>query len=231
MAIFRSPTGAATLGPVPSSVYGAPRTGHSHQGDDLGPDPANPLGRRHPLYAPRGGRIDSIRISTGVGGKVAEIAHGRIRGREHRTRHFHLGTKTGTLDAAVTVDGRISRVGDRLDAGEPFALIGDSGNAIGLHDHYEHWIDGAPQDPLPWLAEYQTRLSRGYGLIYPGSAGDEARLLQVLLLYHGFFPGPIDGIFGAATEASLERFQAARDLTPDGVAGRRTWAALLPRPV
>jgi len=38
---------------------------------------------------------------------------------------------------------------------------------------------------------------------------------------------PVDGIFGAQTEAAVRRFQEIFDLTVDGVVGRATWYALV----
>jgi len=38
---------------------------------------------------------------------------------------------------------------------------------------------------------------------------------------------PVDGIFGAQTEASVRRFQEIFDLTVDGIIGRATWYALV----
>ena len=38
---------------------------------------------------------------------------------------------------------------------------------------------------------------------------------------------PVDGIFGAQTEAAVRRFQEIFDLTPDGVVGKATWYALV----
>ena len=61
-----------------------------------------------------------------------------------------------------------------------------------------------------------------------GSRGPAVELLQLGLTRAGFAPGAIDGIFGARTAASLMRFQRANGLTPDGVAGRNTWSALMP---
>ncbi len=52
------------------------------------------------------------------------------------------------------------------------------------------------------------------------------RRLQAELKARGFSPGRIDGRFGPATEAALIAFQRSEDLLADGIAGRRTWAAL-----
>lgn len=63
-----------------------------------------------------------------------------------------------------------------------------------------------------------------------GSAGDEVVRLQQMLQAAGFNPGPIDGAFGSQTRAALLRFQQARGLEVDGVAGPQTMAALTGQP-
>ena len=52
------------------------------------------------------------------------------------------------------------------------------------------------------------------------------KLLQRELVRAGHNPGPVDGIRGPKTTAAVEAFQAAHQLTPDGIDGPRTWAAL-----
>jgi|DewCreStandDraft_4_1066084.scaffolds.fasta_scaffold00053_90 peptidoglycan L-alanyl-D-glutamate endopeptidase CwlK len=60
-----------------------------------------------------------------------------------------------------------------------------------------------------------------------GSTGHEVARLQELLARAGFPPGPIDGRFGAATEAALLAFQRAHELLADGVCGPVTWSMLV----
>ena|SRR2546421_6457725 len=54
---------------------------------------------------------------------------------------------------------------------------------------------------------------------------DEVKELQNLLRQDGFVVDP-DGIFGAATETALGRFQNEHGLADDGVVGPLTWSAL-----
>jgi peptidoglycan L-alanyl-D-glutamate endopeptidase CwlK len=59
-----------------------------------------------------------------------------------------------------------------------------------------------------------------------GASGAEVVELQKKLQALGFNPGPIDGIFGPATEAAVIAFQSSEDLLVDGIVGPRTLSAL-----
>src|SRR5689334_2732401 len=50
--------------------------------------------------------------------------------------------------------------------------------------------------------------------------------LQVALTARGLYAGSVDGVVGPGTVAGVRRFQAARGLAVDGVAGPRTRRAL-----
>jgi Putative peptidoglycan binding domain len=60
----------------------------------------------------------------------------------------------------------------------------------------------------------------------PGATGAQVKLLQQALATLGFSPGKPDGDYGTSTQAALERFQTSKGLTPDGVLGPVTLAAL-----
>lgn len=53
-----------------------------------------------------------------------------------------------------------------------------------------------------------------------GSRGNEVRQLQAKLNC------AVDGIFGPMTEEAVKHFQKSHGLTPDGIVGSKTWAAL-----
>jgi hypothetical protein len=64
------------------------------------------------------------------------------------------------------------------------------------------------------------------GSLRYGSRGEEVRSLQNKLRSAGFDPGRSDGIFGPRTQRALRGFQRSMGLQNDGIAGRRTNAAL-----
>ena len=55
------------------------------------------------------------------------------------------------------------------------------------------------------------------------STDPAVRDLQEALKTLGYNPGPIDGVFGATTEAAVKAFQQARGITADGIVGKVTW--------
>lgn len=59
-----------------------------------------------------------------------------------------------------------------------------------------------------------------------GSSGPDVLTLQTTLKQLGFDPRGVDGVFGAGTEAAVIAFQKAKGLTPDGIVGPGTMAAL-----
>lgn len=74
------------------------------------------------------------------------------------------------------------------------------------------------------LASAKLVLRPGDGYVAGGSAPVKA--LQRHLAAAGFPPGPIDGRFGPLTERAVTRFQTARRLHVDGIAGPQTLGRL-----
>lgn len=59
-----------------------------------------------------------------------------------------------------------------------------------------------------------------------GSSGNDVKTLQTKLKRWGYYSGTIDGVFGSGTQAAVMAFQKRNGLTPDGVVGSTTAAAL-----
>ncbi|GHE08544.1 peptidoglycan DD-metalloendopeptidase family protein [Klenkia taihuensis] len=114
-----------------SSCYGS-RWGTTHFGVDI----AAPIGT--PVYAATSGVVQRAGAATGFGQAV-----------------YVLGS-----DGAVTVYGHVSRyyvrAGDRVQAGEQIADVGNEGQSTGPHLHFEVHPSGAMYsgavDPVPWMS-------------------------------------------------------------------------------
>ena len=113
-----------------SSCFGS-RWGALHGGEDI----AAPIGT--PIYAAHSGVVARAGTATGFGYAVY------IRGD----------------DGAVTVYGHVNeyvvRAGERVDAGERIATVGNRGQSTGPHLHFEVHPGGAMYggqvDPVPWM--------------------------------------------------------------------------------
>ena len=59
-----------------------------------------------------------------------------------------------------------------------------------------------------------------------GMCNELVMKMQMILSEHGYYTGDVDGQFGSETQRALINFQIDYKLTPDGVAGQQTLAAL-----
>ncbi len=100
----------------------------------------------------------------------------------------------------------------RVSLGTLIAIA--AGPAAGLADASGSSQNNAPSAPeSPTTSKYQIQLQSG-------SEGRQVRILQHAL---GI---AVDGVFGTATEAAVQAFQASHGLRVDGVVGSQTSAAL-----
>jgi lysozyme len=60
-----------------------------------------------------------------------------------------------------------------------------------------------------------------------GEISQKVGNIQKLLKIKGFYQGAIDGKFAASTKASVISFQKSKGLDADGIAGLKTWTALI----
>jgi peptidoglycan hydrolase-like protein with peptidoglycan-binding domain len=77
---------------------------------------------------------------------------------------------------------------------------------------------GTPMPPVPPIVQP--------GYMQEGMVGGQVRFLQELLKGLGYEVGPVDGVFGFATDQAVKKFQADKGLTADGVVGPQTCAAI-----
>lgn len=59
-----------------------------------------------------------------------------------------------------------------------------------------------------------------------GSTGSEVSKIQSRLKEWGYYNGAVDGIYGTKTRDAVIKFQKKNGLTPDGIAGSKTLAAI-----
>jgi murein DD-endopeptidase MepM/ murein hydrolase activator NlpD len=113
-----------------TSAFGA-RNGRAHEGIDV----AAPIGT--PIHVPLDGTVIDSGPATGFGLWV-------------RVRHE---------DGTITTYGHVNRsfvgVGERVEAGEVIAEVGNRGDSSGPHLHFEVTADnGAKINPRPWMTEF-----------------------------------------------------------------------------
>ena len=87
-------------------------------------------------------------------------------------------------------------------------------------------VDGPVTTGALASAQPTLRPGDGYG---PGGSG-RVRALQRRLAASGFSPGAVDGRYGPLTTGAVRRFQSARHLQTDGIAGPQTLGRLRPAP-
>jgi murein DD-endopeptidase MepM/ murein hydrolase activator NlpD len=116
--------------------FGAGRTGHTHEGQDI--VAASGL----PVVAPLAGTIIDARFQSAAGYYVAMNA---ADGRSFFFAHCRKGTT-------------VVKIGDAVATGQRLCDVGATGVATGPHLHFEIWIGGwrrdknsRPIDPLPQL--------------------------------------------------------------------------------
>ena len=114
---------------------GAPRSGHTHQGQDVFAACGTPL------VAARGGKVQY----TGYQGSAGNYLVIDLAGSGEDHAYMHLAAPS------------LLPVGSRVKTGQPIGNVGDSGNASGCHLHFEIWSapgwyeGGTFTDPAPSL--------------------------------------------------------------------------------
>lgn len=123
----------------PGSRFGAPRSGHTHQGQDI----AAPEGTQ--VRAARGGIVTNVAYQASGAGNYIVIDGA---GQRKDYVYMHLLTDSTRVE-----------VGQRVKTGEWIASVGNTGASFGAHLHFEIWQGtwyggGEPIDPYPSLRRW-----------------------------------------------------------------------------
>ena len=124
----------------PDARFGAPRTGHIHQGQDVA------AAEGTPLVAPGGGHDHVARYQAGGAGYYLVLD---ADGEDYNYVYMHLQRAACWSPRATTSPWASS-----------IANVGNTGGSEGPHLHFEVWdgpwySGGHPVDPLPFLKSWQ----------------------------------------------------------------------------
>ncbi len=120
--------------------FGAGRSGHTHEGQDV------MAACGTPLIAARGGRVQYSGYQSAAGNYL--VIDGK--GTSFDMAYMHL------LEPSPLQEGMTVRTG------EPIGLVGQTGDATACHLHFEIWTapgwyeGGSPIDPLPYLEQWDA---------------------------------------------------------------------------
>lgn len=118
--------------------FGAARSGHTHQGQDV------MAACGTPLVAARGGTVQYSAYEANAGNYI--VIDGK-------------GTANDFMYAHLAEPSPL-RAGETVRTGQPIGIVGDTGDATACHLHFEMWgppgwyEGGSPFDPLPYLEKW-----------------------------------------------------------------------------
>lgn len=118
--------------------FGAPRSGHTHQGQDVMAECGTPL------VAARGGKVQYAGYQSAAGNYL--VIDGK--GAPNDFMYAHLAEPSPL------------HTGDTVRTGQPIGIVGETGDATACHLHFEMWgppgwyEGGSPFDPLPELEKW-----------------------------------------------------------------------------
>ena len=131
-------SGSYSLGGA-DARFGAKRSGHRHQGQDV------VAAEGTPVVAPWAGLVEFVRFQkSGAGWYI--VLDGDDEDRDYVFMHLRK-------------DSIVVTAGQHVTAGQPLAQVGNTGSSSGPHLHFEIWVGGwyaggEPIDPLPLLQQW-----------------------------------------------------------------------------
>jgi murein DD-endopeptidase MepM/ murein hydrolase activator NlpD len=120
--------------------FGAARSGHTHQGQDVMASCGTPL------VATRAGTVQYAGFQGAAGNYI--VIDGKGTGYDFMYAHL--------------AEPALLQSGESVRTGQPIGIVGDTGDASGCHLHFEMWAapgwyeGGSPIDPLPYLEKWDA---------------------------------------------------------------------------
>ena len=121
-------------------------------------------------------------------------------------------------------DGKRTHIGLYVGGGKCIEAKGTRSGVVESDiSAWDEWAELSDVDyeGMPW-----ERITAAPKSLRKGDKGPQVTQLQELLNADPRYPTKVDGIFGGDTLASVRAFQHDHGLTPDGIVGPLTWAAL-----
>ncbi|MFQ5554305.1 MAG: peptidoglycan-binding protein [Acidimicrobiia bacterium] len=201
--------------------FGDPRTGHTHEGQDLFATKGTPV------LAVSSGTVRLVNWSAAPGAsksRCCSIVLSHDDGWE--SRYLHLDNdRSGTDDGEGWGIADGVAPGVEVKAGRLLGWVGDSGNAESTPSHLHFELRDPHGTVVNPFAALRTALADAdpllgsTALVRRGASGQAVVRLQEILIELGYEPGSVDGRFGPATGAAVVSFQEDNGLDPDGLVG------------
>jgi len=140
--VHRFPIAGAFDWGGPDALFGAKRSGHRHQGQDLAAASGTPV------VAPYRGVVTAVQYQAKGAGRYVVID-----GEDYDYVFMHL--RSGSI---------VVREGERVRTGQAIGAVGSTGESSGPHLHFELWVGawydgGHPIDPLALLQQWASPAS------------------------------------------------------------------------
>ena len=175
------------------------------------------------------------------GGKVASCSAVRAYGKQHG-QWVTSGYKPGDLvildfpstgcetDHIALVEKVNGNVLTTIEGNTSSGASGSQSNGDGVYRKQRNvsLVNGAYRPAYDAsAANVIKKVTVSCSQVEPGSTGGHVRAVQAILNAHLNAGLSIDGEYGPKTAAAIKKFQSAHHLSPDGIVGKDTWAALL----
>ncbi len=98
-----------------------------------------------------------VRAGRDTGNQIVAVQSGLVAYSDNNVSGYGNMVVIVHADATVSLYAHCKQTlvfaGQQVERGQPIAIIGATGLAKGAHLHFERYVDGKPQDPMPYLVQ------------------------------------------------------------------------------